>query len=97
MNLRTVIVELDARQQSRQESDLRMFGCATARWSRSTQQQFQESTYSATIEQARLLINWHRWRVNYLTTPKAAEAVNADSSEAVKADTEMWTLMLMTL
>ena len=71
IDLRAVNLELDAEEKSRQEGDLRVFGCTTVRWSRSRQQQFQDKTSSAAIEQARLLINWNKWRVDYMNTPVA--------------------------
>ena len=69
--MRVLNVGLDAAEQSRQEGDLRVFGCITERWSRSRQQRFQDSTSSAAIEQARLLMNWNKWRVGYMSTPVA--------------------------
>ena len=71
IDMRAVNLEQDAAEQSRQEGVLRVFGCITERRSRSRQQQFQDSTSSAAIEQARQLINWNKWRVRYMSTPVA--------------------------
>ena len=62
---------LHAEGQARQADDMRVFGCHTIGWSRSRQQQFQDATSSAAIMQARLLLNWNKWRVIYLNTPRA--------------------------
>ena len=70
-DLRAVNLELDAEEQSRQEGDLRVSSCNTVRWSRSRQQQFQDSTSSVAIEQARLLINCNKWCVSYMNTQVA--------------------------
>ena len=64
-------LEVDEEEQARQASDRRVFGCHTIRWSRSRIQQFQDATSSAAIMLARLLINWNKWRVVYLNTPRA--------------------------
>ena len=69
--MRAVNLEVDAEEQSRQEGDLRVFGCITERWSHNRQQRFQGSTPSAAIEQARLLINWIKGRASYMDTPVA--------------------------
>ena len=70
-DVRPVKLEVDAEEQARQAHDRRRFGCHTIRWSHSRIQQFQDATSSAAIAQARMLINWNKWRVIYLNTPRA--------------------------
>jgi hypothetical protein len=57
-------LEVDAEEQARQASDRRVFGCH--RWSRSRIQQIRQWLI---IHQ--WLINWNKWRVVYLNTPRA--------------------------
>ena len=64
-------MEMDAEEQARQAGDMKAFGCHTIRWSHNRQQRFQDATSSATITQARMQINWNKWRVIYLNTPRA--------------------------
>ena len=59
-------LEVDAEEQARQASDRRVFGCHTIRWSRSRIQQIRQWLI---IHQ--WLINWNKWRVVYLNTPRA--------------------------
>ena len=73
-------MELDAEELFRQEGYLRAFGCVTAKWSRRRIQQFQDSTSSAAIEQARLLIHWNKWRVRYVKIAVMFDAICVDKA-----------------
>ena len=59
---------IDYEEQSRQECDLRVFGCTTVKWNRCRIRQFQDLTSFVVIEKVRLLINWNKWRVRYINT-----------------------------
>ena len=71
VDMRPVRQAGDAEEQARQVNDWRTFGCHTIGWNHSRIQQFQDATPSAAIAQARMLINWNKWRVVYLNTPRA--------------------------
>jgi hypothetical protein len=73
-------MELDAEELFRQEGYLRAFGCVTAKWSRRRIQQFQDSTSSAAIEQARLLIHWNQWRVRYVKIAVMFDTIGIDKA-----------------
>ena len=71
VDMRPVSLAEDYEEQARQAHDWRVYGCHTIRWNHSRIQQFQDATSSAAIEQARRLINWNKWRLIYLNTPRA--------------------------
>jgi hypothetical protein len=69
--MRPVAIAGDAEELARQAGVLKRYGCHTIRWNHSRVQRFQDATSYVAIMQARLLINWNKWRGAYLNTPRA--------------------------